>query len=293
MKNIFPILIFAFTLLFTACEPQQEDAIDLSAVPTNVSFEVTPSATETNVYIFKNTTPATFLYQWDFGNGETAVGAEVSAYFPFKGDYNVTLKAFNDGGFGEGTQIVTVLEDDSQPCAPGSLVEFLTGCDEQGWMLLPDAGAYWVGPNDGSGDTWWANEAGDVTTRFCAFDDEWIFNTAGVMEYDSKGDLWAEDYMGHNFECVNDEDLTGTAEPWRSGTHTYQTMEDGGVEQLKLVGLGAFMGLPKVTNGAEVTEPVSSITYDIIDRGEDASGKYMELEVNFGAGLWRFKYVSN
>lgn len=294
MKNIFPIISFVIVLLFSACEPQQDEAINLPAVPTNVSFTVTPSTTETNVFIFKNTTPETFLYQWDFGNGETAAGEEVQAYFPQMGDYTVTLKAFNDGGFGIGTQSINVAEDDSQPCAPGSLIEFLTGCEDQGWILLQDEGAYWVGPNDGSGDTWWTSPGDAVTERYCAFDDVWTFNTAAEMIYDTKGDLWAEDYMGFDFECVTDDQLTGGAEAWRSGTHSYQVIE-GVPEQLKLVGLGAFMGLPKAVNGSELSspDPVSSITYDIIDRGEDANGKYMELEVSFGAGLWRFKYVTN
>lgn len=293
MKNIFPIITLVIILLFSACEPQQDDAIDLVAVPTNVSFTVTESTTETNVYIFKNNTPATFLYQWDFGNGETASGEEVQAYFPFQGDYEVTLRAFNDGGFGVGTQMINVPEDDDQPCAPGSLTEFLTGCDQQGWVLLPDAGAYWVGPDDAT--TWWASSADDVTTRYCAFDDVWTFKTTSEMVYDAMGDVWAEDYMGHNAECVTEDQLTGGAEAWRSGTHTFQTMETGGVEQIKLVGLGAYLGLPKATNGAELSgpNPPSSITYDIIDRGEDANGKYMELEINMGAGFWRFKYVSN
>ncbi len=294
MKNIFPIISFVIVLLFSACEPQQDDAIDLPAVPTNVSFTVTPSTTETNVFTFKNTTPETFLYQWDFGNGETAAGEEVQAYFPLMGDYPVTLRAFNDGGFGSGTQSVNVAEDDDQPCAPGSLVEFLTGCDEQGWVLLQDEGAYWVGPADGS-MTWWANGSDDVATRYCAFDDEWIFKTTGEMVYDTKGDLWAEDYMGHDFLCVTDDELNGAAEAWKSATHTFQAIEGGAVEQLKLVGLGAFMGLPKATNGVELTDasPASSITYDIIDRGENTDGKYLELEVNMGAGIWRFKYISN
>jgi len=296
MKNIFPILSFVIVLFFSACEPQQDDAITLAAVPNNVSFTVTPSTTETNVFTFKNTTTETFLYQWDFGNGETGVGEEVQAYFQLKGDYNVTLKAFNDGGFGSGTQTINVAEDDSQPCQPGSLIEFLSACDDQGqsWVLLQDAGAYWVGPNDGSGVTWWANSFDDVAARSCAFDDEWTFNIAGEMIYDTKGDLWAESYMGFGDECVTDDQLTGAAAAWRSGTHNYQVVE-GAVEQLILNGLGAFMGFPKATNGVELTgpDPASSITYDIIDRSEDANGKYMELEVNFGGGLWRFKYVSN
>jgi len=294
MKNIFPIISFVIVMLFSACNPQEDDAIELPAVPTNVTFDVVGSTTEVNTFKFTNTTSGTFLYDWDFGNGVTGSGEEVEGYFPEKGDYTVTLRAFNEGGFGTGTKTINVAEDDAAPCPSGSLIEFLTGCDgqmtEQSWTLLQDAGAYWVGPDDAT--TWWQSSLDDVATRFCAFDDEWIFNTAGEMVYDTKGDLWAEDYMGFNFECVNDDQLTGPAAAWKSGTHIYTTIE-GTPEQITLEGLGAFMGLPKATNGAEVTEPVSSITYDIIDRGEDANGKYMELEVNFGGGLWRFKYVSN
>ena len=49
MKNIFPILSLVIVMLFSACEPQQDDAIDLPATPTNVSFTVTASTIETNV----------------------------------------------------------------------------------------------------------------------------------------------------------------------------------------------------------------------------------------------------
>ena len=72
MKNIFPIISFVIVLLTSGCEPQQDDALLLPPVPTNVSFSVTPSTTETNVFTFKNTTTETFLYQWDFGNGVTS-----------------------------------------------------------------------------------------------------------------------------------------------------------------------------------------------------------------------------
>ena len=41
------------------------------------------------------------------------------------------------------------------------------------WKLAPIAGALGVGP--GPGDySWWSNNEGDVTTRACLFDDEYI-----------------------------------------------------------------------------------------------------------------------
>lgn len=291
MKNILLIIVLInATILFNACEPKQEDAIELSEVPSNVTFSISEKQGEVNTYVLTNTTAGTFLHQWDLGNGDTATGAEVEVYYPFQGEYTVRLKAFNDGGFGEGTNTVSVAEDDAAPCAPGSLVEFFSSCEEQTWVLLPEAGAYWVGPVDNS-MTWWSNGQSDVDARPCAFNDEWTFTVNGEVIYDTKGDLWAEDYMGFNFECVADDQLADNVAPWASNSYTYATVE-GDIEQLSLNGLGAFLGLPKATNNGEVTEPVNAITYDIIDKGENADGKYFEVEVNFGGGLWRFKYVT-
>lgn len=291
MNKIFQLIAFASVLLFfNSCEPAQEDAIELSAVPSNVSFSVAEKAGEVNTYILTNTTSGTFLHQWDLGNGTTVTGDEVEVYYPLKGDYEITLRAFNNGGFGESKGTVNVLEDDSAPCTPNSLAEFLTDCEERTWTLLQDAGAYWVGPDPDN--TWWSSPAEAVTERFCAFDDEWTFMVTGEMIYDTQGDLWAEDYMGYDFECVTDDQLAENVAPWASGEHIFVGIEGGDVEQIQLIGLGAFMGLPKAANGAEVTEPVASITYDIVDRSEDADGKYMELEVNYNIGIWRFKFVS-
>ncbi len=289
MKNI--VLIFVSVLLaFSSCKPSQEDAIELSAVPTNVDFTIEEKAGETNTYILTNNTTGTFLYNWDLGNGTSVSGETVEAYYPSKGDYEITLRAFNNGGFGTASKMVQVLEDDVAPCPSGGLMEFLSDCNELGWTLAPEAGAYWVGPDDAT--TWWSNPADDVNVRFCAFDDEWIFKSDGVMVYDTKGDLWAEDYMGHNFECVTDDQLTGDPAVWGPGTHTFLVSDDP-IPQLTVVGLGAFMGLPKATNDGELTTPTATqITYDVIEMGTDANGKFMTLEVNFGPGLWRFKYVA-
>jgi len=286
---IFIVSVIASTLFYSSCEPQLDDAIELGTPPTNISFTVEEKAGETNTYILTNTTSGAFLYQWDLGNGTTLSGEVVEAYYPQMGDYEITLRVFNDGGFGEAKQNVNVPEDDSAPCIPGSLVEFLTDCDQRTWKLLPEAGAYWVGPDDAT--TWWTNDESVVTERFCAFDDEWIFKSDGEMVYDTKGDVWAEDYMGFSFECVLDDQLGGDVAAWASGTHTFTTTQ-GSVDQIVLIGLGAFMGLPKAANGAEVTTPQSMVTYDVLEMSQDADGKYMELEINYSAGLWRFQYYS-
>lgn len=293
MKNIFFVFV-SVLLLFYGCKPQEEDAIELGPVPSNVDFTIEEKAGEINTFILTNQTTGAFQYSWDNGNGVFFTGEQIEVYYPLKGDYEVILRAFNDGGFGSSTKTITVLEDDLAPCPSNSFTEFLTGCDELTWVLEPVAGAYWVGPDDAT--TWWASPEDAVNTRFCAFDDEWTFSPNGEMIYDTKGDLWAEDYMGHDFVCVTDDQLVGGAEIWRSGDFTFEVVE-ADIPQLTVIGLGAFMGLPKPSNDGELsvgnpTPSYTQITYDIIEMNEDANGKSMTIEVNFGPGLWRFRYVT-
>ena len=88
--------------------------------------------------------------------------------------------------------------------------------------------------------------------------------------------------------------LTGTLEGWKSGTHGYQVIPANNAhpDQIKVVGTGAFLGLHKVANGAEVSTPQTEITYDILSMTDVAGDRYMEIEVNFGPGLWRFTLYS-
>lgn len=289
--NFITIVLLAFSLMFISCEPEQDDALPLGTPPTNVDFEI-QSTGEMNQFRLVNTTPGTFIHQWNLGNGQTAEGQVVETTYQFAGTYEITLKAFNDGGFGEMTRTVTVDEDAPAPCNPGSLMEFLTNCDSRTWKLLQGEGAYWVGPNDGSGTTWWTNDFNVFNERPCAFNDEWIFSSDGVMVYDTKGDLWAEDYMGFNFECVTDAQLSDNIAPWASGTHGFALME-GAVDQLQLIGLGAFIGLPKAANGSEVTLPQTGVTYDIVDRGTNGGQDFMVLDVDYTVGIWRFHIVAD
>ena len=289
-NNFLTIILLAFTILFVACEPEVDDALPLGTPPTSVTFTITPTG-EFNTFKLSNTTPGTFIHQWTLGNGQASEGHEVEVTYQLAGDYEVTLKAFNDGGFGESSQSITVTEDAPIPCTAGSIMEFVSNCDTKTWKLLPDAGAYWVGPD--ASTTWWSSPADAVSERPCAFNDEWIFKSDGTMIYDTKGDVWAEDYMGFNFECVADGQLPGDVAAWGGGTHAFAVMEVGGIEQLQTIGTGAFIGLPKAANGAEVGFPVNEVTYDIIEKGSNGGEDYMILEVNYTVGLWRFHLVSN
>lgn len=289
MKNLNKLLLGVLFIGIMACNPQEDDKLTLGTPPTDISFDII-STDHPNYFTLKNTTEGTFIHKWDLGNGTTAEGTEVEGYFPQKGDYTINLLAFNDGGYAETSKTLTILEDDPDACLVDPFMEFLTNCDTRTWMMIPEPAAYWVGPHDGS-STWWESGQADVDQRPCAFNDEWIFSPDGIMVYDTKGDLWAEDYMGFSFECILDSQLNPGQETWGSGTHAFAVIP-GTPVQLAVSGLGAFIGLPKVANGSEVTSPQSNITYDVINYEEQVNRYFMELQIDMGAGFWRFKLIS-
>ncbi len=278
------ILLFAL-ISIVACEPQVDDKISLGEPPSNVSFSITPD-TSVNSFILTNTTPNTFLQRWDFGNGITAEGEEVTAFYQDMGTYVITLTAFNDAGHALGSQSIDIDEDAPAACNPGSLMEYLTNCETRTWKLSPEEGALFVGPSDGSA-TWWQSSADVPAERPCAWDDEWIFTPDGKVVYDTKGDIWAEDYMGFNFECIDETLLPDNLSAWASGEHAFIL----GPESISLVGNGAFIGLPKVANGAEVTSPQSGVTYTVTDMTTDADGNdliVLSVLYNGDTAVWRF-----
>jgi len=276
---------------FMACEPDTDDKIALGEAPVNADFTITEDLANPNTYILENTTPGAFIYNWDFGNGTKKSGAKVSAFYQKKGDYVVILTVANAGGHKKVEKTITVPEDAPINCEDNEVLEFLSDCGQKVWKLNPDAGALWVGPADGS-QTWWQNQVMEIDVRPCAWNDEWTFTDDLKMIYDTKGDLWAEDYMGFPFQCVDENLLADNVKPWASGTHSYTVLTEGGVNTLSVNGLGAFIGLPKATNGAEVKLPVSSITYTISKMEKRANEDFLEIFVNFGPGIWRFQLVS-
>jgi len=287
MNKINILILFSF-LLLVSCDPTVEDKQSLGDPPTNVSFDI--SELGENVYQFSNTTSGTFIHQWNFGDGSTGEGTPIEHLYTKAGVYDVELTAFNDGGFAKVTGQVTVDEDLGITCETFPTLQQLTNCDSKVWKLDDGEGALFVGPDPG--ETWWQSAEDEGASRPCAWNDEWIFFEDGTMVYDTKGDLWAEDYMGFDFECVSDGDLSETVAPWASGTHSFEVLEAGTGFQLTLRGLGAFVGLPKVINGAEVTLPVDAVTYEIVEITNDGTKDVMLLEINFGPGIWRYRLKS-
>ncbi len=280
--------ILAVSVCFTmACDPVEEDKITLPPPPSSVSFEINDLGN--NQYHLINSTPETFIHQWDLGNGSFAEGEDVMVQYPTAGVYIVTLKAFNAGGSGSSSKEIVVEEDIEVDCGSDIIFEKLTNCESRTWTLDDGEAALYVGPNEF--ESWWFNTLDDQATRVCHWDDEWIFTKDLEMIYDAKGQVWAEPYMGFDFECIDESQLPPGLETWGSGTHGF-VLEPGNPYKLTVSGLGAFIGMPKAINGAEVDTPVSSITYDILEIYQDGAKEIMLLEVNIGAGIWRYRLKS-
>ena len=76
------------------------------------------------------------------------------------------------------------------------LVSFASAQTPEGtWKFTPSAGAFMVGPNQGTGD-YFTSSAADVSTRDCLFDDEYVFNADGSFANVLGSDTWLEGWQG-------------------------------------------------------------------------------------------------
>lgn len=163
----------------------------------------------------------------------------------------------------------------------GGAVSPLTGT----WQVATEAGSLGVGPDQGD-ISWWSIDDAGVAERACYFDDLYIFGSDGSFSNDMGGETWLEDWQGANFEC-------GAPIYPHDGSNPASYVYDASQSTVTLNGLGAYLGLPKVFNGGELTSPddaPESITY-IIELMEDNT--VMIVDISIGSGWWRYKLVKN
>ncbi len=102
------------------CTPAQDATFDWTPPVPIAGEDVTFTGTATGT--------APFLFQWDFGDGGTAVGPQVIHAFAEPGYYTVTMTATNACGSDSASDVVTVLP---APCDPVQIVNVLpttAGC---------------------------------------------------------------------------------------------------------------------------------------------------------------------
>jgi PKD repeat protein len=200
----------------------------------------------------------------------------------------------NNGGTFHFDDIRQVAEE-----APLTL-DALTGGVSKVWKLKASAGSFGVGPAKGS-DSWWPNGANISGDRPCLFNDEFIFKSGNVYQYDSKGDIWGEPYMGLADGCTNQDNLPLNAQAWGSGTHSFTFTPAVGSTPatIAVTGTGAFIALPKAFNGGEYTAapPVAdrTVTYEVLSYVKVGSTETLSLTLDYsgnGTGYWNFVLVA-
>ncbi len=154
------------------------------------------------------------------------------------------------------------------------------------WSVAPEAASIGVGP--GQGDlSWWAIDAAGVSDRACFYDDEYVFGADGSFMNNLGSDTWVEGWQGGSDAC-------GAPVAPHDGSNPATFSYDAGAGTLTLNGKGAYLGIPKAVNGAELASPddaPESVTY-IVDLSEDNSEMIVDIDVGGGA-WWRFKLVKN
>jgi len=156
------------------------------------------------------------------------------------------------------------------------------------WRLAPNSGALAVGPAQGD-YSWWSNSMADVATRSCLFDDSITFDAGGGMSHYMDGNTWVELWQGAS------ADGCGTPVAPHDGTTNapFSYIYDSATGELTINGIGAHLGLAKVTNIGEITSPdsaASSITYLVSFSSDNDT---MNVDINFGPGWWHYTYVKS
>ena len=156
------------------------------------------------------------------------------------------------------------------------------------WKLTPAAGSFAVGPTQGSA-AWWSVSAGDVNTRTCLFDDEYVFNANGTFQNVLQGSTWLETWQTASEGC-------GAPVAPHDGSNAATWAYSGSNNTIILTGKGAFLGLAKVVNDAkELTSPSlapGSITYTV----SALTATNMTIDVKHitpigTEGWWRFNFT--
>ena len=155
------------------------------------------------------------------------------------------------------------------------------------WKLRPAAGALLVG--DGAGNTWWASNIDDVTTRACLFDDEYTFNKNGSFNNVLGTETWLEAW-----QAGVDADGCGAPVAPHDGSNAATWSMDETAGTITLVGSGAYLGLSKVHNTAEDGLPASNtITYKYT---LSADTNRLDLTISgfnadVPAAMWEYEFV--
>lgn len=257
-----PLLLLLGLFWVAACKKEK--------APEVISgFTFAVDAADFRKVTFTNASQNYTSVSWDFGDGSNSSEVNPVHTYATVGTYTVKLTATGeDGATDVSTQTVGISDPDAE-------LTKLVGDVSKTWKLLrvtaPGRWPLEVGPISRA-EVWWAQgrDNDEIALRPCIMNDEFTFSRDGKYTYNSNGDFWAE---GGVFEPAN---LCQTTSPanlvgpggvdlsaFGDGVHSF-VLTNGAKPTVELVGLGAFIGLPKIGTDTEVKVPQTSVKLDII-----------------------------
>jgi hypothetical protein len=150
------------------------------------------------------------------------------------------------------------------------------------WYMSLADGSLGVGPSEFDG-SWWSNDASVTDARACYFDDAFVFGEYGSFDNELQDLTWVEGWQGA------DADACAAPVAPHDGSANARFNYDADAQTLTISGRGAYLGIPKPVNGAELTAPEEapeSITYNAY-LNDDGT---MDVTVEAGTGVW-WNYV--
>lgn len=264
-----------------------ENEADLPEIPSTqprADFEFTRDGSEVT---FTNMSANATSYMWDFGDGGMSTEKDPVHTYAGDGDYDVTLTASDaSGNSASTTKTVTI-------SSATFTADVWSNTDGKVWKLAGE-GSFKVGPAPGSGEWWGGLDAQGVIDQACMIDDEFIFYDNGDFVYDTKGQVFAEDYVGGSFTCIDEGDLMAPFDVLASGMHSFTITDAMGMDPATITvnGEGAFIGFSKPYNGGELdvnTAPKSQITYNVFDYTDSPDKETVTLVIDIagdGTAWW-------
>ena len=272
MKNIIKtgVLLSMFAWLFTACEPQEFDSPDARESNPPTAEEMTADITSgSDAFHFNMVSNAEVsgiaTVKWDLGNGNTATGKEVSAYYPLPGTYEVKLIiTTNNGASTEKVVGQIVQEETDYSIFTSEKFIFLSGgiddLDGKTWVLDSLAkGHLGGGPAGSAGLEWWSADPLAKQGVGVLYDDEINFQINGFkVNLINHGQSYVKDFVassnGYSNGYVDDTDWVVDFSPaegsWfvedKDGK-TYLTLS-GSTRMFPIFDVGAVNGTYEILN---------------------------------------------
>jgi hypothetical protein len=285
-KGMFVLLGLGITV---ACSDDDDKAIDnngggSSSAITNVDFTLTASD-DTRTGTVTPSSDGGTLYTVDFGDASTeddsiqTSGPAVSYTYPAaNADYVISVTASASGA-----EDVTVTKNHTV-----TIPDVVEAAPFAGtWSIASQAGALGVGPSQGD-ISWWSLDDAGVTARACYLDDTFVFGTDGSFAIGLGSDTWLETWQGAA------EEGCGTPVFPHDGSATDYTFDyNESAQTITVNGVGAYVGLPKVYNGGELTSTseangIESITYNIVEISEDGNTMTLDIQFQPDGGYWTY-----